>query len=379
MADGALGGVTILDFSRVLAGPYATMMLADLGATVLKIERPDIGDETRAWAPPVDATGTSTYFASVNRNKRSIAADLADPTTLEHIRALVMDADVIVENFRDGAMARLGLGYEDVRKINPRIVYCSITGFGAGEGAGLPGFDLLVQAVGGLMSITGRHPDQPTKTGVAVVDVITGLHASTGILAALFSRATTGVGQRIEVNLLSSLLSALVNQASGYLGAGVVPAIIGNAHPSIAPYEVFETADRPLVIAVGTDAQFRSFATALGMPELADDERFARNRDRVLHRVVLGEILGSILATNTASHWISVMAQHDVPAGLINSLDEAFAFAARLGLDPVIDVDGSRQVANPIRLSATPAQYRSAPPQLGSSILTPQSLQENAS
>ena len=384
MAEGALSGVTILDFSRVLAGPYATMMLADLGATVLKIERPLTGDETRAWSPPVDATGTSTYFSSVNRNKRSVAADLTDPGDLARIRELVVQADVVVENFRDGAMQRLGLGYDDVRAINPRIVYCSITGFGAGEGAALPGFDLLVQAVGGLMSITGRHPGEPTKTGVALVDVITGLHASTGILAALFSRASTGVGQRVEVNLLSSLLSALVNQASGYLGAGVVPGILGNAHPSIAPYEVFETADRPLVIAVGTDAQFLTFATALGVPHLAEDPRYARNRDRVAHRAELNEVLAPLLAAHAAEHWVAVMTDHDVPAGFINSLDEAFEFAQSLGLHPVVEIDGSPQVANPIRLSDTPVQYRSRPPLLGSTSLTsarfsPAPIQEDAS
>lgn len=378
MADGALSGVTILDFSRVLAGPYATMLLADLGATVLKIERPGTGDETRAWSPPVDATGTSTYFSSVNRNKASIAADLTDAEHLALIRELVLDADVVVENFRDGAMERLGLGYDDVRELNPGIIYCSITGFGTGEGASLPGFDLLVQAVGGLMSITGRRPGEPTKVGVALVDVITGLHASTGILAALVSRSRTGEGQRVEVNLLSSLLSALVNQASGYLGAGVVPGILGNAHPSIAPYEVFEAADRPLVIAVGTDAQFRSFASALGVASLADDPRFALNRDRVAHRAELCGVLEPILAARSAAHWVAVMGERDVPAGLINSLDEAFAFARSLGLDPVVDVEGSPQVANPIRLSRTPVQYISAPPALGSTSLIPKPNKEDA-
>jgi crotonobetainyl-CoA:carnitine CoA-transferase CaiB-like acyl-CoA transferase len=363
---GALDGITILDFSRVLAGPYATMMLADFGATVIKVERPGAGDETRAWAPPVDSTGMATYFASVNRNKRSLVRDLADQGHRESVLELARTADVVVENFRDGTMERLGLGYERLSELNPRLIYCSITGFGTAGGRELPGFDLLVQAVGGLMSITGRRPEEPTKTGVAVVDVITGLHAVTGILTALIARGETGPGQRVEVNLLSSLLSALVNQASGYLGAGVVPGIIGNAHPSIAPYEVFETADRALVVAVGTDEQFVSFASAIGMPGLGSDERFTVNSSRVAHRTELAALITERLATAGADHWFAAMAAHDVPAGPINSIAEAFEFAERLGLQPTVDVEGSTQVTNPIRMSRTPATYRSAPPRLGS-------------
>ena len=362
---GALDGVTVLDFSRILAGPYATMMLADLGATVVKVERAGVGDETRAWGPPFDATGTSTYFTSVNRNKSSLAVDLRDPAQLVELRERVAESDVVVENFRAGAMERLGLGYDDLRAIRPDIVYCSITGFGGGGGAALPGFDLLVQAVGGLMSITGTRPGEPTKTGVALVDVVTGLHASTGILAALFHRARTGEGQRIEVNLLSSLLSALVNQASGFVGAGVVPGIIGNAHPSIAPYETFATADRPLVVAVGTDGQFRAFARAIDRPELADDERFRTNTRRVANRAELNALIGPVLAASSADEWFARMAADDVPAGPINTIAEAFAFAETLGLAPVVDVEGSPQVASPITLSATPVRYRSRPPGLG--------------
>lgn len=362
---GALDGVTVLDFSRVLAGPYATLMLADLGATVVKVERADVGDETRAWGPPFDPTGTSTYFTSVNRNKSSIVADLRDARDIAALRERVADADVVVENFRAGTMDRAGLGYEDLRAIRPDIVYCSITGFGSGTGAALPGFDLLVQAVGGLMSITGTHPGDPTKTGVALVDVVTGLHASTGILAALLHRARTGVGQRVEVNLMSSLLSALVNQASGFVGAGVVPGILGNAHPSIAPYETFPTADRPLVVAVGTDAQFRGFAAAIGRPGIADDERFRTNSRRVAHRVELNAVVGPVLAETPADEWFERLRAHDVPAGPINTIAEAFAFAESLGLDPVVDVEGSPQVASPLTLSATPVRYHAAPPRLG--------------
>lgn len=367
MSSAALDDITIVDFSRVLAGPYATMMLADFGARVIKIERPGVGDDTRAWGPPHDSHGTATYFNSVNRNKDSVVADLTNPDDLEHVRELVRIADVVVENFRDGAMARLGLDFPAVREINPEIIYCSITGFGTAAGAALPGYDLLVQAVGGLMSLTGSRPDEPSKAGVAVVDVITGLHASTGILAALHHRSRTGEGQRVEVNLLSSLLSALVNQASGYLGAGVVPRIMGNAHPSIAPYEVFLTADRPLVLAVGTDKQFAAFSTAIGRAELADDPRFATNTARVANRSDLNDILGEILATRGADEWFATVTAYGVPAGPINTVAEAFEFAERLGLDPRVEVDGSAQVANPIRLSATPAGYRGAPPRLGSS------------
>lgn len=362
---GALDGITIVDFSRVLAGPYATMLLADFGATVIKVERPGSGDETRAWNPPVDAEGMATYFAAVNRNKRSVVRDLSDEDERQSILELVRTADVVVENFRDGAMDRLGLGYDRLRELNPRLIYCSITGFGTAAGKHLPGFDLLVQAVGGLMSITGRRAGEPTKTGVAVVDVITGLHATTGILAALIARGETGPGQRVEVDLLSSLLSALVNQASGYLGAGVVPGILGNAHPSIAPYEVFETADRPLVVAVGTDGQFRSFAAALGMPELAVDQRFSSNASRVAHRAELAAIITEVLSRSDADYWFALMTDNDVPAGPINSIDEAFAFAERLGLHPTVDIEGGAYVANPIRLSRTPATYRTAPPRLG--------------
>ncbi|MCU1570345.1 MAG: sle [Naasia sp.] len=365
----ALGGLTIVDLSRVLAGPYATMMLADFGARVIKVERPGVGDETRAWIPPADSEGRSTYFASVNRNKEGITADLADDGDRERLRELLRDADVLVENFRAGTLERLGFGYEELRKLNPRLIYCSITGFGSAGGAALPGFDLLVQAVGGLMSITGPRPGEPTKTGVAVVDVLAGLHAVTGILTAVIARERTGTGQRVEVNLLSSLLSGLVNQAGSYLQAGVVPGILGNAHPSIAPYELFETADRPLAVAVGTDHQFRALAAALGAPGLADDPRFRTNERRVEHRAELAAVLTERLAGARAGEWSAILAAVGVPAGPINTLDEAFALAERLGLAPVVDVHGSRQVANPVTLSDTPAQYRLAPPALADASL----------
>ncbi|MDX2937255.1 CaiB/BaiF CoA transferase family protein [Streptomyces ipomoeae] len=362
---GALHGVRIADFSRVLAGPYATMLLADLGAEVVKVERPGTGDETRAWRPPVDADGTSTYYLSVNRNKRSVALDLTADEGRERARRLIADSDVVVENFRPGTMEKLGLGPAELLAADPRLVYCSITGFGTGPGAALPGYDLLVQAVGGLMSVTGAPDGDPTKVGVALVDVITGLHASLGVLAALRHRERTGEGQLVEVSLLGSLLSALVNQASGYVSAGVVPGRLGNAHPSIAPYETFRTADRPIALAVGNDRQFAALVTALGRPGLADDARFRGNPDRVAHRAELRTELEEPLRTRTADHWAQVLPAAGVPAGPVNSLDEAFAHAERLGLQAVVDIAGVRQVAHPIHLSGSPAQYRLPPPRLG--------------
>ncbi|MGI5460981.1 CaiB/BaiF CoA transferase family protein [Streptomyces sp. CA-249302] len=362
---GSLQGVRIADFSRVLAGPYATMLLADLGAEVVKVERPGAGDETRAWRPPADAAGTSTYFLAVNRNKRSVALDLATDEGRARARTLVAGCDVVVENFRPGTMRKLGLGAEDLLTEHPRLVYCSITGFGPDAGAGLPGYDLLVQAVGGLMSVTGEPGGPPVKAGVALVDVVTGLHASLGILAALRHRDRTGEGQLVEVSLLGSLLSALVNQASGYVAGGVVPGRLGNAHPSIAPYETFETADRPLALAIGNDRQFAALTTLLGRPELADDPRFRTNPDRVAHRLELRAVLEKELRAGTADHWAAVLSAAGVPAGPVNGIDDAFAYAERLGLRAVVDLDGVPQVANPIRLGATPARYRLPPPGLG--------------
>ncbi|MDV9187546.1 CoA transferase [Streptomyces sp. SR27] len=363
---GALSGIVVADFGRVLAGPYMTMLLADLGADVIKIERPGSGDDTRAWGPPF-ADGEATYFLGVNRNKRSVALDLADPEGLAAARAIVDRADVLVENFRPGTMDRLGLGYEDVRASNPGLVYCSVTGFGTAEGALLPGYDLLVQAMGGLMSVTGEPDGQGTKAGVALVDVITGLHAGLGVLAALRHRERTGEGQRVEVSLLSSLLSALTNQAAAHLGAGVVPRAMGNRHPSIAPYEVFEALDRPLVLAVGNDRQFRSLCGGLGLPELADDPRFATNTARVAHREELVAALAGPLGTRTADRWFEELTAVGVPCGPINDLAAAFDLAERLGLAPRVpeSAAGPGQVAHPVRLNATPPSYRAAPPRLG--------------
>ena len=366
----ALAPLRVVDFSRILAGPFATMILADLGAEVIKVERPGTGDDTRTWGPPFDEAGTATYFQSVNRNKRSVALDLADPAGLERALELIASADVVVENFRPGVMDRLGLGYEAVRPENPALIYCSITGFGSGTGAALPGYDLLLQALGGLMSITGDPAGEPQKVGVALVDVLAGLFATVGILAAVRHREQSdGEGQRVEVDLLSSLLAALVNQASGYTLAGVVPARMGNAHPSIAPYELFRAADGELVLAVGNDRQFASLCDVLGTPELAADARFATNAARVNARAELRALLESKLAERDARGWVEELTARGVPAGTVNDLAAAFELAERLGLDPVVEVprEGGapvRLARNPIRLSATPATYRSAPPEL---------------
>ncbi|MFB7345571.1 CaiB/BaiF CoA transferase family protein [Streptomyces hydrogenans] len=365
-APGALSGIVVADFGRVLAGPYMTMLLADLGADVIKIERPDGGDDTRAWGPPF-ADGQATYFLGVNRNKRSVALDLATPDGLAAARAIVDRADVLVENFRPGTMEKLGLGFEEVRRTNPGLVYCSVTGFGADGGAALPGYDLLVQAMGGLMSVTGEPGGRGTKAGVALVDVITGLHAGLGVLAALRHRERTGEGQRVEVSLLGSLLSALTNQAAAHLGAGVVPRAMGNRHPSITPYEVFEARDRPLVLAVGNDRQFRALCERIGRAELAADERFATNTARVAHRDELTAELSGALAARAADDWFEELTAAGVPCGPINDLAGAFALADRLGLDARLpdDAAGPGQVAHPVRFGATPASYRSAPPRLG--------------
>ncbi|HWI72461.1 MAG TPA: CoA transferase, partial [Baekduia sp.] len=291
----ALDDLVIVDFSRVLAGPLATMVLADLGAEVIKVERPGAGDDTRAWGPPFDERGQATYFQSVNRNKSSVTLDLGSEDGGAEARALVARADVVVENFRPGVMDRLGLGYDALAAQRPGLVYCSITGFGAGAGAALPGYDLLVQALGGLMSITGEADGEPQKVGVALVDVVTGLFAAVGILAALRHRERTGEGQRVEVDLLSSLLAALVNQGSAYTLAGAVAGRMGNAHPSIAPYELLPTGEGDLVLAVGNDKQFAALCGVLGALALADDARFATNGARVAHRDALRTELVALL------------------------------------------------------------------------------------
>ena len=345
------------------------MLLADLGATVVKVERPGSGDDTRAWGPPFDVDGQTTYFGSVNRNKLSVALDLTEEADLGVARALAAAADVLVENYRPGHLERFGLDYQSVRATNPTVVYCSINGFGSGEGAELPGYDLLVQATGGLMSITGT--DEPTKTGVAVVDVLTGLHATVGILAALRQRERSGSGQQLEVTLLGSLLSGLVNQAAAYAAVGEVAGLLGNAHPSIAAYEVFATAGRPLVIAVGNDSQFLRLCQVLGAPELAEDQRYRTNPSRVKNRLELKADIEGKLAEHPAEAWYRLLTEAGVPAGPINDIAAAFELADQLGLNPIEEIHDPRRahptptVANPVRFADAPVEYRLAPPRVG--------------
>ena len=375
---GALSGIRVADFSRVLAGPHATMILADLGADVIKIESPE-GDGTRQWSPPVNAVGQSTYFAGVNRGKRSVVCDLRDPEGIARARELAATADVVIENFKPGTMEKFGLGYDAVAAENPGVVYCSISGFGDTGGKDLPGYDLLVQAVGGLMSITGQADGDPTKVGVALVDILTGLNSVIGIQAALRARdtaesPTAGRGQHVKVTLLGSLLSALANQASSTLETGVSPGRMGNAHPSIAPYETFDAADQPLALAVGTDGQFARLCEVLGIPALASDERFATNPQRVANRAELRVALDAALRTRTAAEWIDAFTAANIPAGRVNTIGQAFELAESLGLPIVAETsaigsDGAehtlRSVATPIELSGTPASYQAPPPGVG--------------
>ena len=361
---GPLEGLVVADFSRVLAGPFATMLLGDLGADVVKVEHPDGGDETRAWGPPFSG-GHSTYYLAVNRNKRSVALDLKSDPGRRAARALALRADVLVENFKAGTLERLGLGHAELGRDNPGLVWCSISGFGGGAGAELPGYDFLVQAMSGLMSITGPAGGEPTKVGVALVDVLTGLYAFGGVLAALHERERTWRGQRVEVSLLGSALASLVNQASSYLCTGRPPRAMGNRHPSITPYETLATADRPLVVAVGNDGQFARLCRVLGVSGAAADRRFATNADRVANRDALVALLEDALAARGAAQWVAALGEAGVPCGLVNDVGEAFALAERLGLDPLADAGGVPQVADPIALSATPVSYRLAPPGLG--------------
>jgi crotonobetainyl-CoA:carnitine CoA-transferase CaiB-like acyl-CoA transferase len=359
-APGPLAGVLVADFSRVLAGPYCTMLLADLGATVVKVEGP-AGDETRHWTPPA-LDGEATYYLSVNRGKRAITLDFADAADLAIARRLAARADVVVENFKPGGLDRFGLGYEAVREANPGAVYVSITGFG--RDSALPGYDVLAQALSGLMSVTGDPGGPPTKAGVAIVDVVTGLHAAVGALAALRHRDATGEGQRVEVNLLSSALSALVNQSGAFAIAGVVPGRLGNDHPSIYPYGPFPTADGDLVLAIGNDAQFARLCRKIGRADAAADPRFARAADRSAAREELRPVLETALAARPAAEWERLLGEAGVPCGPVLDLAAAFGRAEALGLAPVVRAGtaGMAGVRHPVTLSATPASYPLAPP-----------------
>jgi crotonobetainyl-CoA:carnitine CoA-transferase CaiB-like acyl-CoA transferase len=365
-APGPLSGLLVADFSRVLAGPYATMLLGDLGATVIKVEGPG-GDDTRTWKPPVRETDDgpiSTYYLSINRNKRSIVLNLADPADRALAATLAQRADVLVENFKHGGLTRFGLDYDTVRATNPSVVYCSITGFGTHEGAALPGYDLLVQAVSGLMSLTGEADGSPYRAGVAVFDVFTGLHAATAILAALHHRDSTGEGQHLETSLLATALSTLVNQASAVVAGDVVPHRMGNAHPSLFPYEPLPTADGDLIVIAGNDNQYRRLCTAIGLPELGTDDRFATMADRTARRAELRPLLVEALAKRTKAEWFDILTEAGVPCGPINTVAEGIDLAQRLGLAPVVD-GPVPTIRNPVGYSVTPPSYRLSPPVLG--------------
>ncbi|MGW0242947.1 CaiB/BaiF CoA-transferase family protein [Micromonospora sp. CMU55-4] len=360
--SGPLHGVLVADFSRILAGPYATMLLADLGADVVKVESPG-GDDTRGWRPPV-RDDVSTYYLAVNRNKRSLVLDLTDPGDLTLAHRLADRADVLIQNFRPGALRRFGLDHDTVTARNARLVYASISGFGAAGGADLPGYDLMVQAAAGLMSLTGDADGPPYKAGVAVFDVIAGLHAAVGILAALRHREETGRGQHVTVDLLSSALSGLVNHTSAHVAGAAQPHRMGNAHPSIVPYEPLPTADGELVVIAGNDAQFRTLCRVLGVPELAGDARFRRNADRVAHRDELRPLLVAALSRRGSAEWFGELRAAGVPCSPINSVAEGVALAQGLGLEPVATTGGVPGIRNPIGLSGTPPRYELPPPQL---------------
>ena len=361
-----LAGILVADFSRVLAGPYATMLLADLGAEVVKVESPD-GDETRAWTPPVRGD-VSTYYLGINRGKRSVVLDLRDAHDAELARELARRADVMIQNFRPGGLARFGLDFATVSAANPALVYASISGFGAGAGARVPGYDLMVQAVSGLMSLTGDPDGPPYRAGISVFDVMAGNHVVIGILAALRHRDATGHGQHVQVNLLSSALSGLVNHSSAYAAGGVVPFRMGNAHPSVAPYEMFPTADREMIIAAANDRLFGKLCAVLGVPELAADPRFVRNADRTVNQDALRPLLAERLVTRGADEWFELLVDAGVPCGPINTIDGGFAMAERFELEPIVEVgEGERAVPmarNPITFSETPARYSLPPPEL---------------
>src|SRR5215208_3071741 len=355
---GPLDGLLVADFSRVLAGPFAAMTLGDLGADVIKVERPGGGDDTRAWGPPW-RDGESTYYLGLNRNKRSVALDLADEGDRALARALGERADVMLESFRPGLMASWGLHGDSLRERNPRLVSCSITAFGSSErAAGLPGYDLLLQAMGGLMSVTGEAGGAPVKVGAAVVDLVCGLLAVAAIEAALVERERTGAGRHVEVSLLDSVLTSLLNQGSGWVSAGARPVRRGNRHPSIAPYETYEAADRPFAVAVGNDRLFARLCEAVGLPDLPSDERFATNAARVEHIAELGEALEAVFGTRPADHWVEVLRAASVPVGPINDVAEAYAMAEELGLEPVVEADGVPLARPPI------GSLRRRPPRL---------------
>ncbi|MBC9248830.1 CoA-transferase [Pseudomonas alcaligenes] len=378
---GALSHIRVLDLSRVLAGPWAGQILADLGAEVIKVERPGTGDDTRHWGPPYikDAAGNDSreaaYFQCANRNKQSLTLDFTQPEGQRLVRELAAQCDVVLENFKVGGLKAYGLDYDSLKAVNPRLIYCSITGFGQnGPYAKRAGYDFMIQGLGGLMSLTGKPDGEegagPMKVGVALTDILTGLYATVGVLAALNAREQSGLGQYIDVALLDVQVACLANQAMNYLATGSAPKRLGNAHPNIVPYQDFPTADGDFILAVGNDGQFRKFCEVAGLPALADDSRFSSNKARVAHRAELIPLLRQATVFKTTAEWVALLEEAGVPCGPINDLAQVFA-------DPQVQARGLRvelanglgsvtpQVASPLRLSATPVDYRLAPPLLG--------------
>ena len=381
---GALAGLKVLDLSRVLAGPWCTQILADLGADVVKIERPGVGDDTRSWGPPFltdsngEETDQATYFTSCNRNKRSVTIDMAMPEGQALLKQMAAQCDVVVENFKTGGLEKYGLDHESLRAVNPRLIYCSITGFGHdGPYANRAGYDLLIQAASGMMSITGRPDDEPgggpMRVGVALTDIFTGVYASTAILAALEVRHRSGVGQHIDMALLDVGMAILANQASAFLNTGIAPPRQGNTHPSLAPYQDLRTRDGAMMLAIGNNGQFARFCAAADRPGLARDERFATNALRVQHRDALIGQLDAVTRTRTTSEWIALLEVEAVPCGPINDIAQAFddpqvqarGLAVTLPRQAGDGIAQITSVASPLRLSSTPPVLRNAPPALG--------------
>ncbi len=376
---GALSGLRILDLTRILAGPFCTQMLGDLGADVIKIERPGLGDDTRHWGPSYvpdgdgGQSGESAYFVSANRNKRSVSIDLSHPDGAQLVRQLASRADVLVENYKVGGLAQFGLSYDDLKAQNPALVYCSITGFGqTGPYAARAGYDFLIQGMGGVMSLSGEPQGAPMKTGVAISDVMCGMYAGTAILAALRHRDQTGQGQYIDMSLLDSQVAWLVNQGLDYLTTGHVPQRYGNAHPNIVPYQAFQAADGFIILAVGNDRQFRRFCDFAGLALVADDERFTTNNARLAHRDALVDLIAQKVAEHAVAHWLDGLQALGVPCGPVNDLAQVFDDPQVKHRDMVIDLPHEmdkrvtvRQIASPMKLSKTPVSYRRSAPGLG--------------
>lgn len=368
--SGALTGIKILDLSRVLAGPYCTMILGDLGAEVIKVEAPGIGDETRKWGPPF-REDVSAYYLSANRNKKSITIDLKSSAGINRIKKLIQTSDVIIHNFKTGTMEKFGLSYESVQKMNEKIVYCSITGFGeTGPYRNMPGYDFLVQAMSGLMSITGNEASGPQKMGVAIVDVLTGLYANIGIQAALLERRKSGKGQKLDLSLYDTAVSALINIGSNYLVSGQIPDRLGNHHANIVPYQTFTTSDGEIVIAVGNDTQFENLCQVMGIPEIAKDALFKTNPDRVANRTKLVPILQKVFLNHTTAYWKQQCDDNNIPCGPIQNLEEVYHDPHLQERGMFVNIDHPtagpiEMIGSPLKLSRTPVALKHPPPNMG--------------